>query len=282
MGAWGYQLYQDDVSQETRDSYKKLLKIGLSNEEATNKLIQDNQYLVNDMDDGPVFWFALADTQWKLGRLLSFVKEKAIQCVESGENLQMWQDQSPRLGAKRKQVLEELVQRLHSQMPEMKKIAPYTYFRNDWKIGDTFAYRLDGEHTRACGLAGRYLVLTKIGDYELLKGNDKDVFPLVYSKITPDEYLPQTLEEIEQYEFVRSMPHFRLKKFYYRTFVWESSIRFYRNLTYLGNYSITPPNDEALALLTVEPDCGITVFSSKHFDRLFAERYVKYRNFTFK
>ena len=31
-----------------------------------------------DDEEEPSFWFALADTQWKYGRLLPEVKEKAI------------------------------------------------------------------------------------------------------------------------------------------------------------------------------------------------------------
>jgi len=92
MGAWGPKFYQDDVAQDVRDEYKELLKIGLSNEEATQKLIKDNHHLINDMDEGPIFWCALADTQWKSGRLLPEVKEKAIQYIEDGKHIKAWLD----------------------------------------------------------------------------------------------------------------------------------------------------------------------------------------------
>jgi len=124
MGAWGPKLYQDDVAQDVRDEYKELLKIGLSNEEATKKLINDNKGLIDDVDDGPIFWFALADTQWKLGRLLPEVKDKAIQYIQDGDHLKAWSNQDPKLGLKRKAVLEELMNQLNTQMPETKKISP--------------------------------------------------------------------------------------------------------------------------------------------------------------
>ena len=59
MGAWGTGLYSDDVAHDVRYLYKELLMVGLSNEEATQKLIKDSQWLINDMYDGPVFWFVL-------------------------------------------------------------------------------------------------------------------------------------------------------------------------------------------------------------------------------
>ena len=78
MGAWGPKLYQDDVAEDVRDYYKDQLKRGKTNEEVTNELIEDNYDIIQDEDEAPVFWFALADTQWNLGRLLPSVKEKAL------------------------------------------------------------------------------------------------------------------------------------------------------------------------------------------------------------
>jgi hypothetical protein len=279
MGAWGPKLYQDDVAQDVRDEYKELLKIGLSNEEATKKLINDNKGLIDDVDDGPIFWFALADTQWKLGRLLPEVKDKAIQYIQDGEHVKTWFDQDPKLGLKRKTTLDELMNQLNTQMPETKKISPYKYFRNDWKIGDTFAYQLNGEHSKANGLEGRYIVIHKIDDFELKKGIDKDIFPIVYLKLTCDSNLPIDLTDIEQSEFIRKNRNFGKKKFEYRSFVWETSNRFFNKLTYLGNYSITPPSDEF-----IQKHAGIpsTIFSSNHFNRLIVKDYLSNKDYRFK
>ena len=81
MGTWGSELYQDDLAQETKDSFQDLLKKGKTTLEATEQLIRQNADVLNDVEEAPIFWFALADTQWELGRLLQDVKEKAIQVL---------------------------------------------------------------------------------------------------------------------------------------------------------------------------------------------------------
>ena len=76
MGAWGVKLYQDDVTCDVRDEYINWLKLKRDNEEATKIIIENNMGFIDDEEE-PSFWFALADTQWKYGRLLPEVKEKA-------------------------------------------------------------------------------------------------------------------------------------------------------------------------------------------------------------
>lgn len=57
MGSWGPKLYQDDIAEYVRSHYKDQLKRGKTNEEATNKLIQDNQDIIEDEDEASVFGF---------------------------------------------------------------------------------------------------------------------------------------------------------------------------------------------------------------------------------
>lgn len=244
MGACGTGLYSDDVAQDVREEYKELLMVGLSNEEPTQKLIKDSQWLINDMNDGPVFWFVLADTQWKLGRLLPEVKEKAMKYIQDGEHLKIWSEENPKLGLRRKEVLDKLVNQLNSPMPETKKISTYKYYRNDLKLGDTYAYPLQGDYAKENGLGGRYIIIHKIGDHEEKKGIDKDVFPIIHMKITTDTNLPRNVIELEACEYIRIDRNFDDKKFEYTSYLWEISSRFFNKLIYVGNYSITPPTYE--------------------------------------
>ena len=75
MGAWGTSLYANDYASDIRGDYVDKLKRGKSNEEATQELIKANQEIMGDIEEEPLFWFALADTQWNYGRLLPEVKE---------------------------------------------------------------------------------------------------------------------------------------------------------------------------------------------------------------
>jgi hypothetical protein len=278
MGAWGTGLYSDDVAQDVKFLYKELLMVGLSNEEATQKLIKDSQWLINDMYDGPVFWFVLADTQWKLGRLLPKVKEKAIQYILDGEHLKIWFEENPKLGLKRKEVLDKLVNQLNSPMPETKKISTYKYYRNDWKLGDTYAYQLNGDFAKENGLDGRYIIIHKIGDHEERKGTDKDVFPIIHMKITPDKNLPKNVNEIEACEYIRLNRNSNDKKFDYTSYLWETSSRFFNKLIYVGNYSITPPSDECT---TRYYGILFTTLSKKREDILL-RYYISNKDYQFK
>ena len=76
MGAWGVKLYDNDVAEDIKNTYKEKLQEGKSNEEATDEIISDYEYMLEDVDDAPLFWMALADQQWKVERLLPNVKEQ--------------------------------------------------------------------------------------------------------------------------------------------------------------------------------------------------------------
>ena len=98
------------------------MKRGKTNEEVTKELINDNEDIISDEDEAPVFWFALADTQWNLGKLLPFVKEKVLEYLKSGTNLTRWEKEAinKREYKVREKVLQELEQKLMSPMPPEK------------------------------------------------------------------------------------------------------------------------------------------------------------------
>jgi len=80
MGAWGTAIFADDLACDVRDQYYALLSMGKSDQEAY-EIIMDN-YKSEDLDeDEPVFWFALALSQWRKGRLMESVKEEAIKHI---------------------------------------------------------------------------------------------------------------------------------------------------------------------------------------------------------
>ena len=82
MGAWGVKLYQNDLAEDIKYEYTEYLREGKTNEEATEELILKYEGMLEDIDDGPNFWFVLADQQWKIGRLLPYVKEQALNWIE--------------------------------------------------------------------------------------------------------------------------------------------------------------------------------------------------------
>ena len=128
MGSWGPQLYQDDFAQDLRDVYKDQLKRGKKSNEITKELFEQYEEALLDSDDAPIFWYALADTQWEFGRLEESVKLKALYYIREGDTLDRWKDEGSNVLQRRKQVLSELERKLLTPQPEEKKIKQYKLY----------------------------------------------------------------------------------------------------------------------------------------------------------
>lgn len=234
MGTWGPGIYQDDIAEDIRDEYKDKLHRGKTGEEITQMLIEEYGDSLYDIDDAPVFWFALADTQWNLGRLENSVKEKALYFLDEGSNLKRWENENPRLAKKRKAVLDSLKEKLLSKQPEEKKISQYKLYHCEWKIGDVFAYKFKDEP-----LKDKYIFFLKIDEGIWHPGH---IIPVIYVYwIISDKIL--TLKELNELSFI---PQFYVpnvyknnpnKKILYRLSVIETSPRTIpkKQLTFLGN-----------------------------------------------
>ena len=92
MGAWGTGLYQDDTTCDVKEDYINLLKIGTEPKDAMKEMIENWKDCIEDVEEGPLFWFALADTQWKYGLLDEKVKKIALQYIEAGTDLERWKE----------------------------------------------------------------------------------------------------------------------------------------------------------------------------------------------
>ena len=92
MGAWGTSLYANDCAGDIRGDYVDKLKRGKTNLEATRELLAENQEILADPEEAPLFWFALADTQWNYGRLLPEVKEKALLYLSREQEWERWKE----------------------------------------------------------------------------------------------------------------------------------------------------------------------------------------------
>ncbi len=242
MGTWGPKLYQDDLAESIRDCYIDQLKHGKSSEEVTNELIAQNQDLLDDYDDAPVFWLALADTQWNLGRLLPYVKDEALEYLRNGSNLKRWKNENPQEYNTRKKVLKKLEHKLNSPMPPKKKISQHKLYKCEWNIGDTFAYKLESDYAKEKGFDGKYLIIHKVDENIWWPGH---IIPIVYIKFYNSNQMPKSADDIENSEFVkatcaRGKPEYRIQML-------STSKRIISNekLIFIGNFvNLSTPSDE--------------------------------------
>lgn len=201
MGTWGPKLYQDDLAEDIRDYYKEQLHRGKKGVDITQELLIQYQIEISDFEEASVFWFALADTQWNLGRLEDKVKETALKYILSGDDLERWKIKNPKMVKAREQTIEELRQKLLSPQPNEKKVTQYKIYRCEWKFGDVFAYRLESDLAKERGLYGRYFLIQKIDECIWHPGH---IVPIVYVKITGDTNLPSNEDEYNKLEYVQT------------------------------------------------------------------------------
>ena len=273
MGAWGANLYQDDVALDVKDEYKDNLRRGKTNEETMQEIIDKYQELLEDEEDRGVFWLALADTQWNLGRLDEQVKEQALEIIELGTDLKRWEI-NEKLYNKRKEILEKIKEKLLSPQPEEKRMPKYRTYKCEWENGDVFAYQLKSEYAKEQGLEGRYLIIQKIDEIDWYPCS---TIPLVRVKITEDKTIPKTEKEIDELEYIQTWftsyerrfagfsalrplkdqikgmsfntDEYGLLPEYMVSIVITSKNMTKGKLTYLGNYTnITPPQNEFIPI----------------------------------
>ena len=162
MGAWGTGLYQDDTTCDVKEEYLNLLKIGTEPEEAMEEMIINWEDCIEDVEEGPLFWFALAETQWRYGLLDEKVKEIALQYIEEGIDLERWEEDQ-KLYTKRKAELEKLKEKLESEQPKGKKIPKMTFKRAKWKVGDIILYQILNENLKDHKWYKKYVLLKMVG-----------------------------------------------------------------------------------------------------------------------
>ena len=200
MGAWGPGIYQNDTSEDVKCYFMDQLHQGKNAREITDALMESYKEIRDDKQEQQDFWCALADVQWKMGRLLPDVKANAMLHLNEEELLLDWEYSSDRNKRNRKKTLLELRERLSTPQPEEKKVSRYRLYHCPWKIGDVFALPLGDGIKSELSLCGQYLLIEKIETKKWHPGHD---IPVVYLKITQKKSIPKTKEEYETLDYVK-------------------------------------------------------------------------------
>ena len=286
MGCWGTGLYQNDVAEDVKLHYEDALKRGQDEPVVTQQLLQAFSHLLNDRDDGPVFWCALADTQWNWGRLDDFVKAQAQHYIKNDIDSSHWETSSLKQKQQRKAVLKELEVKLSTPQPAAKKAKPIHIYKCSWQINDVYAYPLVSDYATLKGVYGEYFVFQKIGETTWYPGH---VVPIVRVKITTNGVLPNNTDEFDSLKYVQisvaqpdllqnrhqpffvddggNLPNYQL------ILVNTSSKIIPKNLVYLGNFPNTqPPINENI----YDNAINIPGFMWKNFDKILIDRYCHF------
>ena len=250
MGAWGINLYDDDMALDIRDTIQDELKLGIP----LNKILDQLKFnydieKYDNNDEEPVFWCVIADTLWNLGLLDNEVKSKALYWIDLGGDIQRWKFETPGLAYKRNLVFLKLKQKLISTQPPKKRISKKRLYVCPWNKGDVFAMRLNGELAKEKNLIDTYLLFQVADKYLHPIGLDKKLghlCPIVRTKLTFSKKIPQ-LEDFNNNEIIKN--DFPCKttnwKNIYAILIYTTSTRTIpKNLMFLGNKSVVTPNDD--------------------------------------
>lgn len=235
MGAWGAGLYQDDVALDIKEQYVEVLREGKTKEEASLEVIGQCIDYFKDEDDVIPAILSLADIEWKYGKLMPDIKEAALELIKSGDALKPFEE-NKREYKKRKEVLQKLKDKLEGPQPAEKKIRIPRPYKCEWKIGDTFAYKLEGEAAERKGWNGQYAILIKVDEIDY---DGTHIIPEVWIKITKNKKLPQTEEEINQLPFLISdicTYGYYLSSNYYRTKDYKINLELFHDHEFLLSY----------------------------------------------
>ena len=142
--------------------------------------------------------------------------------------------------------------------------------KKNWVEGDTFAIKIENAKPE---YNGRYIILIK-HDFGIKDGKNDIYF---WAKLTPDDKIPTTLEEVNALEYIKTeavpyearllpidydktwkqiMEEDAKKTYYpdeynylneYRVHIWMKRGLPYDEFVYIGNYDVEPPKDEYIS-----------------------------------
>ena len=138
MGAWGTAIFSDDTALDIRDEWREATLDGLSPEEATVRLLESfDDDLDDDEDTEKLFWIALSAAQYETGRLLPEVRDRALEIIDGGGDLDRWrEDGDEGLAKQRARVLERLATKLRGPHPKPKRLRRPSSFSIPFDVGD--------------------------------------------------------------------------------------------------------------------------------------------------
>jgi hypothetical protein len=153
MGAWGHGIRQDDFVCNVIGDFEDLLKAGQIVADATKAVKSKFPAQIEDADDGPLFWIALADVQWTYGGLEPKVLQRVKEDLDSGRSLTLWTE-DPRGLSRRRAALEKFIRKIAGPNPRPKKPPKVVIRAPKFRPGDGLSSQLaNGQYAAALVLA---------------------------------------------------------------------------------------------------------------------------------
>jgi hypothetical protein len=147
MGTWGFALLEDDLAADVFGDYIKRFNLKMPHNQIMNELLREYSDELDDSDDGPVVWLAVARAQWECGALDQQVLDRVRDVVAEGKGLDRWAQPGGRGLARRRKVLSTFLAKLRTVNPRPRGPRKPTHRKPIFQPGDCLAIRLsDGDY----------------------------------------------------------------------------------------------------------------------------------------
>jgi hypothetical protein len=143
VGIAGPGIFDDDAACDVRYVWREALMDGLDSEAATARVFEQLGDMFDDEDDDYVVaWLALAAAQSQTGRLQPEVRDRALELIDAGGDLELWREE-PTFSKQREKVLAKLAEKLRGPQPPPKTLKRPKFRPSPLDVGDVVHVRND-------------------------------------------------------------------------------------------------------------------------------------------
>lgn len=105
-------ILDEDVAADVEAAFMELLEEGIKGEKATKEILEEFSEELKDEEDRNVVYLALVELQLRENCLQEDIREKALEIIESGADLERWEEAEEKYYESRKAALDDLKERL--------------------------------------------------------------------------------------------------------------------------------------------------------------------------
>lgn len=194
MGTWGAGIEQDDLILDIVSDFNDILKRNQDIDDATKTIF--NQYIdcLEDEEETPLIWIAVAKCQWDYGKLEKYVLDKVISDFSNRNGFSRWEeDDNGILVKKRIDVINDFIEKISNHNPKPKKFPKLIIRKPLFKEGDCLSIQLDDNYYGAA-------IVLKYKHADVEYGMNLILALNYYSKNRPSKYDFEMSEPLKQSE----------------------------------------------------------------------------------
>jgi len=115
MGTPENGIFDDDLALAVKGDFEDALEKGLSVNAAAEKILQEYSDVLKDEEEGPIVYLSLAALQFDHNSLHQDIKDRALDIIETGRGLELWEEAGKEFLAERQETLKKLKLKLSAE-----------------------------------------------------------------------------------------------------------------------------------------------------------------------